>query len=66
MHLGGGLALESRDEPGVRPQAAPPQGDRRRARPTTWSGSCAAWLNERDEGEPFADWAARADEEALR
>ncbi len=65
VHLGGGLALDSRDEPGF--------GRKLRRHKVTADGLAdyvervvRGWLKERDEGETFARWAARADEEALR
>jgi sulfite reductase (ferredoxin) len=65
VHLGGGLALESRDEPGF--------GRKLRRHKVTADGLAdyvervvRGWLKERDEGETFARWVARADEEALR
>ena len=65
VHLGGGLALDSRDEPGF--------GRKLRRHKVTADGLAdyvervvRCWLKERDEGETFARWAARADEEALR
>ena len=65
VHLGGGMALEARAEPGF--------GRKLRRHKVTADGLpdyvervVRDWLKERDEGEPFAAWAARADEEALR
>ena len=49
-----------------RPHRPRPQGDRRRTCPTTSSASCARFLDQREAGETFAEWAHRADEEALR
>jgi sulfite reductase (ferredoxin) len=65
VHLGGGMALESRTEPGF--------GRKLRRHKVTADGLpdyvervVRGWLKERDEGESFASWAARADEDALR
>jgi sulfite reductase (ferredoxin) len=65
VHLGGGMALENRTEPGF--------GRKLRRHKVTADGLAdyvervvRGWLKERDDGEPFAAWAARADEQALR
>ncbi len=65
VHLGGGLALEHRDDPAfgrklrrhkVTAEALPDYVER----------VVRHWLDQREEKESFAEWAARADEEALR
>jgi sulfite reductase (ferredoxin) len=65
VHLGGGLALETRGEAGF--------GRKLRRHKVTADGLAdyvervvRRWMKERDHDEPFARWATRADEEALR
>ena len=64
VHLGGGLALDAQGQP---------FGRKLRAHKVTSAGLddyitavVSAWLAEREDGESFATWVARADEEALR
>ncbi len=64
VHLGGGLALDAQ---------AHPFGRKLRAHKVTSAGLddyitavVSAWLAEREDGESFATWVARADEAALR
>ena len=50
----------------LRPQAARPQGDQRRARRLRHRASCTTTSPTATDGESFATWVARADEELLR
>ena len=66
VHLGGGLASQDRDEAGPRPHRARPEGAPPTASPTTSSASSALPRRPRCRtDETFAQWAHRADEEAL-
>ena len=65
VHLGGGLAMQQRAEPGV--------GRKLRRHKVTADGLAdyiervvRGWLDTRSEGQTFAEWAVAADEEALR
>jgi len=65
VHLGGGLALQQRHEPGV--------GRKLRRHKVTAVGLpdyvervVRGWLRTRSDGQSFAQWAVAADEEALR
>ncbi|CAN5764261.1 nitrite/sulfite reductase [soil metagenome] len=65
VHLGGGLALQQRAEPGV--------GRKLRRHKVTADGLAdyvervvRGWLDTRSDGQTFAEWALTADDEALR
>ena len=62
VHLGGGIGLRRQ----LRPQAARPQGHQRRARRLRHQRGRRRYLADREDGESFAAWVARADEELLR
>nr|MBA2509034.1 nitrite/sulfite reductase [Nocardioidaceae bacterium] len=65
VHLGGGLALQQRNEPGI--------GRKLRRHKVSADGLAdyvervvRGWLDTRSAGQTFAEWAVGADEKALR